>query len=71
MRDLLSGERFNDRFAEHGNVYSLWCARDVVRGGCYIVNSDVLFEDEIARRLVAARDRPCCVRPTMASTRSR
>ena len=55
VRDLLSGERFNDRFAEHGNVYSLWCARDVVRGGCYIVNSDVLFEDEIARRLVAAR----------------
>ena len=46
-------ERFNPRFAEHGNVYSLWCARDVVRGGCYIVNSDVLFEDEIARRLVA------------------
>ena len=55
VRDLLSDERFNDRFAEHGNVYSLWCARDVVRGGCYIVNSDVLFEDEIARRLVAAR----------------
>jgi choline kinase len=55
VRDLLSGERFNDRFSEHGNVYSLWCARDVVRGGCYIVNSDVLFEDEIARRLVAAR----------------
>ena len=55
VRDLLSGERFNDRFAEHGNVYSLWCARDVVRSGCYIVNSDVLFEDEIARRLVAAR----------------
>ena len=27
------------RFAEHGNVYSLWCARDVVRRGCYIVNS--------------------------------
>ena len=55
VRDLLSDERFNDRFAEHGNVYSLWCARDIVRGGCYIVNSDVLFEDEIARRLVAAR----------------
>ena len=55
VRDLLSDERFNDRFAEHGNVYSLWCARDVVRNGCYIVNSDVLFEDEIARRLVAAQ----------------
>jgi choline kinase len=55
LRDLLSEERFNERFAQHGNIYSLWCARDVVRGGCYIVNSDVLFEDEIARRLVGAR----------------
>jgi choline kinase len=56
VADLLSGERFNPRFAEHGNVYSLWCARDVLRGGGYIVNSDVLFEDEIARRLVAASE---------------
>jgi choline kinase len=55
VRDLLSAECFNPRFAEHGNVYSLWCARDVVRSGCYVVNSDVLFEDEVARRLVAAR----------------
>jgi choline kinase len=54
LGDLISGERVNPRYAEHGNVYSLWCARDVVRGGCCIVNSDVLFEDEIARRLVAA-----------------
>jgi choline kinase len=54
VRELLSGEHFNPRFAQHGNVYSLWCARDVVRSGCYIVNSDVLFEDEVARRLVSA-----------------
>ena len=47
-------ERFNPHFAEHGNVYSLWCARDVVAGGCYIVNSDVLFEDAVARALVGA-----------------
>jgi choline kinase len=52
--DLLARECFNPRFAQHGNVYSLWCARDVVRSGCYIVNADVLFEDEVARRLVAA-----------------
>jgi len=52
--DLLAGEVLNPRFAEHGNVYSLWCARDVLRDGGYIVNSDVLFEDEIARRLVSA-----------------
>lgn len=54
LGDLLSDERFNERYAEHGNVYSLWCARDVVRRGCYIVNCDVLFEDAIAQRLVAA-----------------
>jgi choline kinase len=52
--DLLSDERFNPCFAQHGNVYSLWCARDVLRGGGYIVNSDVLFGDEIVRRLVGA-----------------
>jgi choline kinase len=50
---LIDDQRFNARFADAGNVYSLWCARDAVEGGCYIVNSDVLFEDEIARRLVA------------------
>lgn len=55
VRDLVSRELVNPRFADLGNVYSLWCARDVVRAGCYIVNSDVLFEDEIARRLVGAR----------------
>jgi L-glutamine-phosphate cytidylyltransferase len=54
VRDLFSQEIVNPRFAELGNIHSLWCARDVVRGGCYIVNSDVLFEDEIARRLVSA-----------------
>jgi choline kinase len=54
VRDLVSEEVVNQRFADLGNVYSLWCARDTVRSGCFIVNSDVLFEDEIARRLVAA-----------------
>jgi choline kinase len=54
VRDLVSEEVVNPRFADLGNVYSLWCARNTVRSGCYIVNSDVLFEDEIARRLVAA-----------------
>jgi choline kinase len=53
LGELVSGERFNPRFADHGNVYSLWCARDVLaQGGGFIVNCDVLFEDEVARRLV-------------------
>jgi choline kinase len=52
LGDLVTEERPNDR-PDLENVYSLWCARDVVARGCYIVNSDVLFEDEIARRLIA------------------
>lgn len=55
LGDLVDGERFNPFYAAHGNVYSLWCARDVVAGGCYVVNCDVLFEAAIARTLVAAR----------------
>jgi choline kinase len=53
VESLIDDQLINPRFADAGNVYSLWCARDVVEGGCYIVNSDVLFEDEIARRLVS------------------
>jgi choline kinase len=49
---LIDEQRANPRYADAGNIYSLWCARDVVERGCYIVNSDVLFEDEIAHRLV-------------------
>jgi choline kinase len=52
LGELITQQRFNPRYAEYGNVYSLWCARDVVAEGCYIVNSDVLFEGAIARRLV-------------------
>jgi choline kinase len=52
---LLSERRFNPRFADAENIYSLWLARDIVEQGCFVVNSDVLFEDEIARRLVAAQ----------------
>jgi choline kinase len=54
IRGLVGEERHNDRYAELENVYSLWLARDVVAEGCFIVNSDVLFEDEIARRLASA-----------------
>jgi choline kinase len=54
LGELLDDRRFNPRFADAENVVSLWHARDVVARGCYIVNSDVLFEDEISRRLVGA-----------------
>jgi choline kinase len=55
LAGLVSQWLHNPRFAEAENIYSLWLARDVVRAGCYVVNSDVLFEEEVARRLVAAK----------------
>lgn len=45
---------FNDRWEGENNVVSLWKAREIVAGGCTIVNCDLLFEPELARRLAAA-----------------
>jgi choline kinase len=55
LGELITEQRHNERYAELENVYSLWMARDVVAGGCFVVNSDVLFEDEVAARLTGAR----------------
>lgn len=43
--------RFNDRWENENNIVSLWQVRDLVRDGCAIVNCDLLFEPELARRL--------------------
>jgi choline kinase len=43
--------RFNDRWESENNIVSLWQVRDIVREGCVIVNCDVLFDPEIARRV--------------------
>lgn len=44
---------FNDRWETENNITSLWQVRDIVEGGCVIVNCDLLFEPELARRLAA------------------
>lgn len=44
---------FNDRWATENNITSLWQVREIVAGGCVIVNCDLLFEPELARRLAA------------------
>lgn len=46
---------FNDRWESENNVVSLWQVREIVAGGCAIVNCDLLFEPELARRLADAR----------------
>lgn len=45
----------NPRWATENNIVSLWQVRDLVAGGCLIVNCDLLFEPELAVRLAAAR----------------
>ncbi len=42
---------FNERWATENNITSLWQAREIVKGGCTIVNCDLLFEPELAQRL--------------------
>jgi choline kinase len=55
LDDLIDELRQNPRYDSANNVYSLWCTKDVVARGCYIVNSDVLFETAVAERLAAAK----------------
>lgn len=45
---------FNDRWSTENNITSLWQVRDIVEGGCVIVNCDLLFEPELAHRLAQA-----------------
>lgn len=45
---------FNDRWATENNITSLWQAREIVAGGCVIVNCDLLFEPVLAQRLADA-----------------
>lgn len=42
---------FNERWESENNITSLWQVREIVTGGCVIVNCDLLFEPELARRL--------------------
>ena len=46
---------FNERWATENNITSLWQAREIVAGGCTIVNCDLLFEPELAQRLADAQ----------------
>ena len=43
----------NEKYEETSSMYSLWLARDIIQeGGCFVLNSDVLFHPEILRNLI-------------------
>lgn len=45
----------NERYAETNSLYSLWLARDWIRGPFVLVNSDLLFDPTILESLLEAR----------------
>jgi choline kinase len=57
LRDHLRGRaRFidNARYRDTNSLYSLWLARDELRHGAVIMNSDLLVSRDLMRRLVQA-----------------
>jgi choline kinase len=45
----------NVRFAETNSLYSLWLARDLLTGGCLVMNCDVLVHPQLLTDLLSAR----------------
>ncbi len=42
----------NDRYSKSNSLYSLWLARDVLRGGAVVMNSDILVSPMLIARLL-------------------
>jgi len=42
----------NRAYAETNSLYSLWLARDLMAGGCVVLNCDVLFHPQLLRDLL-------------------
>jgi len=45
----------NRAYAETNSLYSLWLARDLMAGGCVVLNCDVLFHPQLLTDLLTAR----------------
>ena len=45
----------NTAYARTNSLYSLWLARDLLRGGCLVLNCDVLFHPQLLADLITAR----------------
>ncbi len=57
--DLPVSYAHNERYAETNNAYSLLLAEPTVAGGGFLLlDSDILFPAELARRVLACPDRP-------------
>ena len=42
----------NEKFSETGTMYSLWCARNLIKQDCILLESDLIFEIRAIRELL-------------------
>lgn len=42
----------NNIFDKTNNIYSLWLARDYLQEGCILIESDIMFEEEVLKRVL-------------------
>jgi choline kinase len=46
----------NPRFDETNTAYSLWMAREFLRGGCLLLEGDIVFEEAVLSRILTLKD---------------
>ena len=42
----------NNIFDKTNNIYSLWLARDYLKEGCILIEGDMMFEEEVLKRIL-------------------
>ena len=50
---------YKNNYADTNNLYSLWFAKDYVKGGFVCLNSDVVFDVEILKNLIDSEGEIC------------
>jgi len=48
---------FNPEYATTNNIYSLWCARNILKGGAILFNSDLFCHPGIIQRVLNSQNR--------------
>jgi len=62
---------YNKKFKEANNIYSMWCAKDILAGGEFILcNGDVVISAPIIKRLLDYPKKSAIILDTLNKTRN-